>query len=53
MADVFTEPTLANYNDDAPSDDGAETAGNRVEWAKHIDEIGNPIKTMPMRPSPM
>lgn len=44
MANPFNKPSIANYNANPPSDDGAETAGNLVEWAKHIEKIGDPLR---------
>ena len=40
----YTRPTLTGYNADPPSDDGAQTAMNRVDWAKHLEKIGNPLR---------
>ena len=45
MANPFTAPSLTGYNDDAPPDDGSNVAANEIEWQKHIDEIGDPLKT--------
>jgi len=44
MTDTYTPPTIANYNDNPPDDDGTVSSDNLVEWAKHISEIGNPLK---------
>ena len=41
----FTSPTLTGYNASPPTDDGAETANNTVEWAKHKDKLTDPIRT--------
>lgn len=44
MADVFDEPTLSGFNLNPPSDGGAQTEENTVEWAKHISKIGTPLQ---------
>ena len=44
MTDTYTAPTISNFNDNPPDDDGSISAANMVEWAKHIDEIGTPLK---------
>ena len=42
---TYTAPTLTNYNDNPPTNDGSEdNANNLVDWDRHIDEIGDPIK---------
>lgn len=47
MADnPFTAPTIAGYNASPPPDDGSQVAANQVEWDKHIEKIGDPIKTL-------
>lgn len=35
----------ATYNQNPPPDDGTEVAANEIEWAKHINKIGDPLKT--------
>jgi len=44
MTDTYTSPTITNYNDNPPDDDGTISTDNMVEWAKHINEIGDPLK---------
>lgn len=44
MANVYDESTLTGFNTDPPSDAGAQTEENTVEWAKHIQKIGTPLK---------
>ena len=46
VGNPYTEVSIANYNVSPPSDDGAQTAGNTVEWAKHKDKLADPIKTL-------
>lgn len=45
MANPFTVTPVASYNANPPSDDGAKTSQNRVQWGKHISKIGDPIKS--------
>jgi len=45
MSNVYTPPTLTGYNSSPPADDGTQVASNQVEWAKHINKIGNPLST--------
>lgn len=45
MADPFTDVTVLNYNDDAPSDDASAVPSNRITWAGVKTEIGDPLKT--------
>jgi hypothetical protein len=41
----YFKPTLVGFNESPPSDDGAQTAANRVDWSKHISKIGTPLRT--------
>jgi hypothetical protein len=45
MSNPFTAPTLSGYNSSPPSDDGSATANNTIQWQKHIDKLGDPLKT--------
>lgn len=46
MADnPYISPTLTNYNANPPSDDGSQTDSNEVQWSKHKDKLGDPLKT--------
>jgi len=45
MANPYTDVTVLNYNDDAPSDDGTAVPSNQVKWATVKDEVGDPLKT--------
>jgi hypothetical protein len=45
MSNPFTAPTLSGYNSSPPSDDGSATAANTIQWQKHLDKIGDPLKT--------
>ena len=41
----YNPPSIANYNDNPPSDDGTQDpVNNLVSWARHISEIGDPLK---------
>jgi len=47
MADnPYTSVSISGYNASPPPDDGTVTSDNKVEWAKHINKIGNPLKTL-------
>lgn len=47
MADnPYTSVALAGYNDSPPTDDGAKTAANQLEWDKHKSKLGDPLKTL-------
>lgn len=40
----YSAPSISNYNDNPPSDDGAETASNEITWEKIKEELPDPIK---------
>ena len=41
----YTPPSISGYNDNPPTNDGSEdNTNNLVDWDRHIDEIGDPIK---------
>lgn len=40
----YTPPTISNYNDDPPPDDGSETVENEVKWSIIKTELTDPIK---------
>jgi len=44
MSSPYTSVAIAGYNASPPDDDGSEIQSNQVEWAKHLDKIGDPIK---------
>jgi len=47
MADTpYTSQSISGFNANPPADDGSQVAANRVEWAKHLDKIGTPLKTL-------
>lgn len=45
MTNPYKSVSISGFDDDSPPDDGSETEPNRLNWAKHIDEIGTPLKT--------
>ncbi len=45
MASPFTITSVSNYNSNPPSDDGAQTAANRVQWSTQKSKLADPIKT--------
>lgn len=46
MSDRYTSQTATGYNATPPPDDGSAVSGNVVEWQKHLDKIGDPIKNL-------
>lgn len=46
MVDLYVKPSITGYNSSPPSDDDSATSANAVSWAKHINKIGDPIKTL-------
>lgn len=44
MSNPYTAPSLSGYNATPPSNDGSATASNQLDWQKHIDKIGDPLK---------
>lgn len=45
MGAPFTITSVSNYNSNPPSDDGAQTAANRVQWSTQKSKLADPIKT--------
>lgn len=45
MGSPFTQTSVSNYNSNPPSDDGAQTAANRVQWSTHKQKLTDPLKT--------
>lgn len=46
MASPYTSVTIADYNANPPTDDGAATPANELNWSKHKEKLGDPIKTL-------
>ena len=42
----YTSQAISGYNSSPPADDGTQVASNQVEWQKHLDKIGDPVKTL-------
>lgn len=42
---AYAPVTVTGYNATPPEDDGTAVATNEVEWQKHLDKIGAPLKT--------
>ena len=45
MSNPYTQPSISGYNTSPPSNDGAATSNNQVDWDKHKTKLGDPIKT--------
>ena len=45
MGNPFTQASISNYNSNPPSDDGAQTAANRLQWSTQKTKLTDPIKT--------
>lgn len=41
----YSSVTISGYNASPPPDDGTQSAANQLAWEKHIEKIGDPIKT--------
>ena len=42
----YTSVSISGYNSSPPPDDGSQSSANQVEWQKHLDKIGDPLKTL-------
>ncbi len=42
----YTSVAIAGFNSSPPSDDGAQTGSNQLEWQKHVDKLGTPTKDL-------
>jgi hypothetical protein len=45
MGAPYTSVAISNYNANPPADDGSEVPANRVDWSKHKEKLGDPLKT--------
>lgn len=46
MGTKYSSVSISGYNSSPPSDISTDTAStNKVQWQKHLDKIGGPIKT--------
>lgn len=43
MGSPYTATSVSNYNANPPSDDGAQTASNRVQWATQKTKLADPV----------
>lgn len=41
----YSEVSITGYNANPPADDGTAVATNEVQWSKHKEKLGDPIKT--------
>ena len=41
----YTTVSITGYNANPPDDDGSQVSSNEVEWAKHKEKLGDPVKT--------
>lgn len=46
MSNPYTTVAISGYNADAPPDDGTTGSDNQVNWAKHKDKLGDPLKNL-------
>lgn len=42
----YSSQTISGFNGTPPSNDGSQTTANQLDWDKHIDEIGTPLKNL-------
>ena len=42
----YSSQTISGYNSSPPPDDASQVSANKIEWAKHINKIGGPLKTL-------
>lgn len=42
----YTSQAISGYNASPPPDDGTQTSANQLEWGKHIEKIGDPVKVL-------
>lgn len=45
MGTKYAGVTVTGYNASPPADDGTQVDSNKLEWQKHLDKIGAPLKT--------
>jgi hypothetical protein len=44
MGAPYTSTAVQNYNANPPPDDGSTVPANRVDWSKHKEKLGDPLK---------
>ncbi len=42
----YTSISISGYNSSPPPDDGSQVSANEIVWQKHLDKIGDPLKTL-------
>ena len=42
----YTSVSITGYNASPPTDDGAQTGANQLEWDKHKTKLGDPLRTL-------
>jgi hypothetical protein len=45
MASPYSSTTVSSYNSNPPSDDGSQTAANRVKWSTIKTKLSDPLNT--------
>ena len=45
MGTKYSSISVTGYNASPPADDASQVDSNKVEWQKHLDKIGAPLKT--------
>ena len=40
----YTTTSVSGFNASAPPNDGTRTSDNKLDWDKHVDKIGTPLK---------
>src|SRR3990167_6478732 len=46
MGSKYSSQSISGYNSSPPADDGTIADSNKVQWQKHLDKIGGPLKTL-------
>jgi len=46
MGTKYSANTIVGFNANAPADDGTQVDSNKMEWQKHLDKIGTPVKDL-------
>ena len=42
----YSSISISGYNSSPPPDDGSQVSANEIVWQKHLDKIGDPLKTL-------
>lgn len=46
MGTKYSSKSISGYNATPPADDGTSVEANRTTWAKHLEKLANPLKTL-------